>query len=63
MLQMKNRALALMKVPMNDSGPTVRPPFEWMSHGCSAGFLGTAREARRAHTRGAKSYQRRLRRP
>ncbi len=61
MLQIKNRALALMKVPV--SGPTVGPPFEWMSHGCSAGFLGTAREGRRTHTRGAESYQRRLRRP
>jgi hypothetical protein len=63
MLQMKDRALALMKVPVHDSGPTVGPPFEWMSHICSAGFLGTARKGRRTHTRGAEPYQRRLRRP
>ena len=63
MLEMNDRALALMKVPVDNGGPTVGPPFEWMSHGCSAGFLGTAREGRRTRTRGAESYQRRLRRP
>ncbi|MGH3115698.1 MAG: ferritin-like domain-containing protein [Gaiellales bacterium] len=33
MLQMKDRAVALMKVSIDDSGATAGPTFEWMAHG------------------------------
>jgi hypothetical protein len=56
MSQMKDRAVALMEVLVDDGGSAVGSLFEGVPHGCSADFLRTAREGR-------GTYQRRLRRP